>query len=42
MMVIFLWGRILVLIGILSKEEAKGYPYSKPWEKKEEKASENN
>jgi hypothetical protein len=27
-----LWGRILVMLGILSKEEAKGYPYSKPWE----------
>jgi len=27
-----LWGRILIMLGILSKEEAKGYPYSKPWE----------
>ena len=29
----YLWGRILVVIGVLSKEEAKGYPYSKPWER---------
>ncbi len=29
-----LWGRFLVLIGILDKDEAKGYPYSKPWEAK--------
>ena len=28
-----LWGRILVMLGILTEEEAKGYPYSKPWEK---------
>jgi len=28
-----LWGRILVFLGILTKEEAKGYPYSKPWGK---------
>jgi H+/Cl- antiporter ClcA len=28
-----LWGLLLVKTGILSKEEAKGYPYSKPWEK---------
>ncbi len=27
-----LWGRVLVLFGALTKEEAKGYPYSKPWE----------
>jgi hypothetical protein len=27
------WGRILVYLGILTKEEAKGYPYSKPWER---------
>jgi hypothetical protein len=26
-----LWGRVLVLVGLLTKEEAKGYPYSKPW-----------
>lgn len=31
----YLWGRILVLLGILTKEEAKGYPYSKPWEKED-------
>ena len=28
-----LWGRILVWLGILTREEAKGYPYSKPWDK---------
>ncbi len=28
-----LWGRFLVAVGILTKEEVKGYPYSKPWEK---------
>jgi|WetSurMetagenome_2_1015567.scaffolds.fasta_scaffold406460_1 hypothetical protein len=27
-----IWGKILSLIGILSKKEAKGYPFSKPWE----------
>jgi len=27
-----LWGKVLVLMGILTKDEAKGYPYSKPWE----------
>ncbi|MBU2630289.1 MAG: hypothetical protein KKE61_16885 [Proteobacteria bacterium] len=27
-----LWGKILISIGILTKEEGKGYPYSKPWE----------
>ncbi len=27
-----LWGKFLVLIGILNTEEAKGYPFSKPWE----------
>jgi cytochrome c biogenesis protein CcdA len=32
---IYLWGRLLILVGILDKEEAKGYPFSKPWEKKE-------
>jgi len=28
-----LWGRLLVVVGLLAKEEARGYPYSKPWEK---------
>jgi len=32
---LYLWGRILVLLGILTKEEAKGYPYSKPWENRD-------
>jgi hypothetical protein len=27
-----LWGRVLVLFGALTEDEAKGYPYSKPWE----------
>jgi hypothetical protein len=26
-----LWGRVLVALGLLTKEEAKGYPYAKPW-----------
>lgn len=26
-----LWGKVLVAIGLLTKGEAKGYPYSKPW-----------
>lgn len=30
---LYLWGRFLVMVGILSEDEAKGYPYSKPWEK---------
>ena len=30
----YLWGRILVLFGILTKDESKGYPFSKPWERK--------
>ena len=32
---IILWGKMLVFMGILTKEEAKGYPYSKPWVNKE-------
>jgi len=31
-----IWGKILVLFKILSKEEAKGYPYSKPWNEHQE------
>jgi hypothetical protein len=27
-----LWARVLVLCGILKREEAKGFPFSKPWE----------
>jgi hypothetical protein len=27
-----LWGRILVACGVLNEQEAKGYPFSKPWE----------
>jgi hypothetical protein len=26
-----LWGKVLIAIGLLTKEEAKGYPYAKPW-----------
>jgi hypothetical protein len=26
-----LWGKVLIAMGILTKEEAEGYPYSKPW-----------
>jgi hypothetical protein len=29
-----LWGRVLVFFGALTKEEARGYPYSRPWEDK--------
>ena len=25
------WGRLLVALGVLTKKEARGYPYSKPW-----------
>jgi hypothetical protein len=28
-----LWGKMLVCLGVLSAEEARGYPYSKPWER---------
>lgn len=30
-----LWGWVLTKTGILSKEEARGYPYSKPWKEQE-------
>ena len=30
------WGWILVKMGLLSESEAKGYPYSKPWEQDED------
>jgi hypothetical protein len=33
MVSMLIWGRILVLLGIMTKEEAKGYPYSTPWKK---------
>jgi hypothetical protein len=26
-----LWGKFLIVLGLLTKEEAKGYPYAKPW-----------
>ena len=26
-----LWGKVLVFLGFLEKDEAKGYPWSKPW-----------
>lgn len=28
-----IWGKVLVYLGILSKDEAQGYPWSKPWRK---------
>lgn len=31
----YLWGNFLVFLGILSKEEGRGYPYSKPWKNDE-------
>jgi hypothetical protein len=35
MLGMFMWGRFLVIIRLLSKKEAKGYPFSKPWESNE-------
>ena len=32
----FLWGRLLVLIGMLTKKEAKGYPFSDPRESEDD------
>jgi hypothetical protein len=32
MLAVVLWGRLLVAIGLLTREEARGYPYSRPWE----------
>jgi hypothetical protein len=29
---VWAWGKLLVMIGILTPEEAKGYPFSRPWE----------
>ena len=29
-----IWGKILVSLGVLSKSEAKGFPWSKPWKDK--------
>lgn len=28
-----LWGKLLVCRGVLTAKEARGYPYSKPWER---------
>lgn len=28
-----LWGKVLVWLHVLTAEEARGYPYSKPWER---------
>lgn len=28
------WGKLLVFFGILSRSEAKGYPWSRPWKEK--------
>lgn len=30
-----LWGRALLFLKILTKDEVKGYPFAKPWEKSE-------
>ena len=35
---LWLWGRVLVLFGVLSKEEAKGYPFSEPWKQDRRRA----
>jgi len=29
----YLWGRLLVLCGIINDDEGSGHPYSRPWEK---------
>jgi len=29
---LWVWGRFLVVAGILTSKEAKGYPFSRPWE----------
>ena len=29
---VWAWGKLLVMMGILTPEEAKGYPFSRPWE----------
>jgi hypothetical protein len=29
-----LWRLLLVRLGLLSREEARGYPYSRPWERR--------
>lgn len=31
----FFWGKVLIKFKILSKKEAKGYPFSRPWESNE-------
>lgn len=31
---IVLWRLLLVRLGLLSREEARGYPYSRPWERR--------
>jgi hypothetical protein len=28
---LYAWRLVLMCLGLLSREEAKGYPYSKPW-----------
>ena len=28
------WRFLLVRLGLLSREEARGYPYSRPWERR--------
>lgn len=31
-----LWGRVLVVLGILTRDEARGYPYANPWRRRNE------
>jgi hypothetical protein len=30
----YAWKWLLVCVGLLSRREAEGYPYSKPWERR--------
>lgn len=30
---LYAWRLLLIRLGLLSRREAKGYPYSKPWER---------
>jgi len=32
-----IWGKFLVLFGILNRDEARGYPWSKPWKENAKK-----
>jgi hypothetical protein len=39
MLAVFLWGKVLVFLGVLTAEDARGYPYSKPWERRSNDAA---